>query len=400
MDFNSKISDIFGRRILKSPLRLVRFFVAYFMIPLHYLTKVLPDAIRSDHIWIFTGNRTGKEFTGNSKYMYLYLSNNEGGERPIWITKNKALKKELNSNGYEAYMSYELYSIYYTLRSSWIVTSNTFPILTFGFGGGASSIQLWHGVPLKNLKSKFRGFNPWELKDTLIKYDYLVTNTKREADAFVGFMNFRTLIISNYPRNDIFYRDIDGASIGVPEKIQNQLKTLSVDRTIIGYFPTWRANKSKSPPIDFDELDRVLDKLNSHMIVKGHRNQDFDKSNDNLKNIDFLSNLGDTYPLFKYIDVMVTDYSSIYFDYLHKDKPVIFFTYDFMTYLSQRGFFYEFESVTPGPKCFNSECLISEIKKVKESDDYRDERSTVKNIVFKYQDGDGSKRIVDYVKNS
>lgn len=393
--WNTAQSILRQQGILSFTFRVVRYLVAYTMIPLYFITQILAGWLRQDEIWVIAGG-AGREFAGNSKYFYLQLANSASDERPIWITASKEVKRELNTNGYEAYLASETRGIYYSFRAGQVVTSNTLPIWTFGFSGGATTIQLWHGSPLKRLPTKDRGFNPWDLKRTLQTYDYLVTNSEGEQEAFNDILDFETVLPAGYPRNDQFYREIDGATIGVPGEAQSQIVAIEDEQKVIGYFPTWRGFDSDIP-INFEELDAELDVLGAHLVVKAHRNQNFETPNRPLEHINFLPTVGDPYPLFDDIDIMVTDYSSIYFDYLHLDRPVVFYTYDFDDYTRERGFYFDFESITPGPNVHSFDELVGALHETCSTDEYADERAAVRKKVFIYQDGNASQRIINSV---
>ena len=106
--------------------------------------------------------------------------------------------------------------------------------------------------------------------------------------------------------------------------------------------------------------------------------------------------------LFDY-DCMVTDYSSILFDYLHLDRPILFLPLDFDTYIiNDREFYYDYDEITPGEKLYNWADLIDRLCDKQffiSNDNYRKKRRLVSNRFHYYHDGKNSERVVNYLKN-
>ena len=91
---------------------------------------------------------------------------------------------------------------------------------------------------------------------------------------------------------------------------------------------------------------------------------------------------------------MVTDYSSIFLDYLYLDKPVFFFPYDYSDYINnERDLYFEYDELLPGPQCFNQFELEKKILYLLDNDEYKEERLNVFNKVFEKRDFNMSERI-------
>ena len=105
------------------------------------------------------------------------------------------------------------------------------------------------------------------------------------------------------------------------------------------------------------------------------------------KNIYFVDPSSDIYPFLKHVDLLITDYSSIYFDFLLLDRPIIFFCFDLEDYLAKnRDMYFEYNKVTPGDKARNyAELKTCIIKALKGQDEYSEERRKIKNIMFNYK---------------
>ena len=117
--------------------------------------------------------------------------------------------------------------------------------------------------------------------------------------------------------------------------------------------------------------------------------------NEQFSNIKFYTTQGDIYPVLKYIDILITDYSSIAYDFLLLDRPIIFFDYDREIYEKiMGGFLFDYDEFSPGTKASNqqelTEALFSE-------DIYKQRREEVKDIFFDKSEQLASKNILDRI---
>lgn len=155
------------------------------------------------------------------------------------------------------------------------------------------------------------------------------------------------------------------------------------------------------------KFDKFLEENNIILILKIHPNEEFKiiKKLNNTKNIMLLrgdmleKNEIDLYEILNAADLLITDYSSVYFDYLLLDRPIIFTPIDFKEYSETRGFILEpYEKWTPGAKVLTQETLEREIiKSLKDNSYYKLERENIRNIIHRYIDGESSKRIWDII---
>jgi CDP-glycerol glycerophosphotransferase (TagB/SpsB family) len=148
--------------------------------------------------------------------------------------------------------------------------------------------------------------------------------------------------------------------------------------------------------LDFDKLNIKLQQINTTLWLKLHP---LDVSNSikplAFSNIKILSGNIDMYPLLKSFDALVTDYSSIYFDYLLLNRPTIFFAYDLENYLSvDRDMYFDYDEMTPGPIIKTQSELEQEIISIaKSKDEYASERQKIRNRVYDYRGGEASEHI-------
>lgn len=366
---------------------------------------------RKKNIWVF-GSWSGKRFSDNAKYLYLYISKNKKNIDPIWISKDRSIIKKLRHDKYKAYYAYEPMGIYYNLRARYIFTDSYLYSVNFWCCGGAVIVQLWHGIPLKKIeydtnlpwynnifiKYLFFYMRPWLYK----RYDYIISSSNYFVDIFASAFHTKreNIIVTGYPRNDLIFNYINGSDLP-DEDIYDML--IKIKRKLIFYVPTFRdtsynADNKFNNIIDVNILNEYLKQKDIFFIVKLHPIVNIRPKCDHDRII-FLPNNFDIYPILRYIDILITDYSSIYFDFLLTNKPIIFYPYDIEQYLKiDREMYFDYGEFTPGPKVFNFEDLLCCIDIfIEGSDEFVESRKRIRDIVFKYNDGESSQRIYDFM---
>lgn len=340
---------------------------------------------KSDKI-IVIGGWFGKRFADNSKHFFLYVNENRinlGIDKIVWITRKHSIKEELRNKGFDAYMAWSFYSIWYHLRAKiHLIDQSPLDINSF-FSVRSVRINLWHGFPLKKIGVFVNSFNERKnLKNiSFVKHlkmlftrgywgkMYILTTSKFSAEILGEAFDVskEKIIISGYPRN---YETIISNPIKyVCEKERQYLniveKAKEEGNTIIGYFPTFRDKKETLifGTKDCNELGELLNYFKSSnikVICKSHFAGKDDKFGD-MHNHEAFINLpsdSDVYTFLSKVDILITDYSSIYFDYLLWKRPIIFFPYDLDYYRDEdRGLIFDYDEYTPGPKVFNSQEL-------------------------------------------
>ncbi|CDG65347.1 MAG: hypothetical protein PWQ15_982 [Methanobacterium sp.] len=107
----------------------------------------------------------------------------------------------------------------------------------------------------------------------------------------------------------------------------------------------------------------------------------------------------DVYKILPFTDYLITDYSSVYFDYMLLNKPIIFAPFDIDDYIkNDREFYYNYNDVTPGPKAYNWKEVLKYINKiVREPNRYKDQRKIINQKFNKYNDNKNCQRVVNEI---
>jgi CDP-glycerol glycerophosphotransferase len=278
---------------------------------------------------------------------------------------------------------------------------------------GVHYIQTWHGTPLKKLALDMDSVNM--AGDTNIErykknfyentrtWDYLLSQNSYSTEIFKRAFAFDKKVLEiGYPRNDIlFYGNNEEYIKGIKQKLG-----LPEDKKILLYAPTWRDNEyydkgsyKFSNAMDFDKL---MEKLGEEYvcIVKYHYlvKESLDWSP--YKGFVYEFNMcEDIAMLYLAADMLITDYSSVMFDYSLLKRPMLFFTYDLENYKDNlRGFYFNFLEEAPGPVVRTTEELIDSILHYTE-DTYRDKCEAFYKKYNHADNGKASEAVVELIQN-
>lgn len=367
----------------------------------HRLAHLLP---REDSLWVF-GTRGGEAFEGNTKYLFLGLQR-EAEIRPVWISKADSTVRELRENGFEAHRADSFRGRLTTLRAGVVFVTGTMTDLPLWPTGGANVVQLWHGVPLKRIAADAPSFEEFAVRErlrllyTYRQFDALTLTASGLGDSFRSAFRIEPdLPVTGYPRNDALFHEIPDEGVGQDERAREIREDTDAERLVV-YLPTYREDDTNpADHVDFGRLDRFLAERDAAMLVKFHPFSDPGFDPERFECLHVLPVGFDVYPLLRETDALVTDYSSVYFDYLLLDRPVVFYAYDRERYGESPGFYFEYEEVTPGPVAETFDELLAAIELALESPDAdADERERVRRLAFDHPDDRATERVREYVR--
>ena len=346
----------------------------------------------------------GKFYTDSPKHLYEYLYENHGDEFEfVWVLNKGGVKIPGNPKTVKRF-SLDYYK--HLAESKYFVFNTRHP-KRLKKREDQVFIETWHGTPLKRLgfdrgnlylddpnskKSYRRDSGKW---DYMISPNNFTSNIYRSAFAFEG-----EIIESGYPRNDILYN----ATPDQIQKIKDDLK-LPNDKKIILYAPTWRDDQyydtaSVRFTLELD-LHRLKEEFGDDYIVI-LRLHYFIADNIDLKGLKGfvydLSKHEDIAELYLVSDMMITDYSSVFFDYANLRRPILFYTYDLDKYENVlRGFYIDIHEV-PGPLLMNNDEVVDAIRNIDRiTRDYSEKYDRFFDRFCYLEDGNASKRIYDEI---
>jgi len=360
----------------------------------------------------------GKSYTCSPKAIYEYMQSDEkySDYKFVWAFKEPENYKYLeeNKNTKVVRIGKKEYKKVMASAKYWIfnykIPEYMYPKKKQVF------VQCWHGTPLKrlgcdllhydNALNTVKGIKK-RYKIEAKKFDFFISPSDFATEKFISAWNLKEIgkediiLQEGYPRNDFLYNFKDEDI----RKIKNELGIENINKKIILYAPTYRGDQHKSgvgyvykEEVDFERMQKELGNdfiilFRPHYFVANQF--DFEK----YKGFVFdVSNVDDVNHLYVISDILITDYSSVFFDYANLKRPMIFHMYDLEHYRDEsNGFYFDVNEELPGKITRTDDELIEEIKRINKEFTY-DEKYKKFNEKFNYlDDGMASKRVVEKV---
>lgn len=347
----------------------------------------------------------------NSRYLFEYMRE-KNDFNSILFTPHKSLYHELN----EKFPGEVVYA--WSLKGFFLFLKSKNTIISYGISSAAfmpyylhekckNIIYLGHGTPMKKMGLQTPVWRKYGKKKQLQTYSYMAGSSPLEQIIHAaGFdISMDNVWVSGLPRNDYLLQDVN---LDPSLLVANPF----LDRKIILYAPTWREEGHKThffPFDDFnaDQLSKFLEKEDAYILVRGHKE---DIKRDSVeKTHDFFSidrvikadqdRFPDVYQLLPFVDILITDYSSLWIDYLLLDRPIVFLPYDLEEYKQYKGFFIDFEENTPGAKSENQKEFITHLQRYFEKPQTHAKwRKKIRDMYHTYQDAASCERVFQEIK--
>lgn len=354
----------------------------------------------------------GRNYTGNPRAIYEKMVNQELDQtyKCIWILENpkqlipgKCIKIKRQRMRYFYYMS---------IAKFWVMDSRQPNYLKKKKGN--IYIQTWHGTPLKKLGLDMSFVNMGGhqnleeyvniFKQNTKRWDFLISQNEYSTHIFQSAFAFHKSILQiGYPRNDILINHSKEQIEGIKEKL-----SIAYNKKILLYAPTWRDNLyDKSGQYKFKlpiNLDRFREELGNeyYLLLKPHY-----LITDHIDITGYEESVGicdinqDIQELYLIADALITDYSSVMFDYSILERPIIFFMYDLEEYKNEvREFYFDILEEAPGPVVENSEDLIKCIKNMERlKEEYIQKYNTFKEKYTSLEVGCAADKVIQLIQN-
>ncbi|MEK7509976.1 MAG: CDP-glycerol glycerophosphotransferase family protein [Patescibacteria group bacterium] len=392
-----------------------------FLFLIRFFSYLVP---REEKIWVFGHPR---KFEGNGKYLFLHIQNNakDSGIKAIWISRNEELGDELRGKGCLAVQGKSFQGIWYLLRAKYFITDTSVEVISYWLSGGAKIINLFHALPIKKmeqdvkkgessevllfasqgiLKLAMRFLFPWRF----VKPDYVASPSPLYTGIFRSAFDIpeERIIQVGCPRTDVLMREIPGAEVGVDLHAHEKIQELKQKGSkVVLYAPTFRDTGDQSFLEEREKLEMLnglLERSHAFFVVKVHPFTRISIPQGEYSHIIFVLPVTDSYPLLKLADVLVTDYSSIFVDFLLLDRPEIFFAYDLEKYVTKdRELYFDYDEFTPGPKAYTFEDFLKILEEtLKREDHFKEARKRQRDLCFVHQDGNAAKRVFSFLLSS
>lgn len=381
--------------------KIFRYILYILFRPIWILELLIP---RSKKIWIF-GAWYGNKYSDNSKYLYEYCLS-QTNLRVFWITKSKTIYNQLKKEKKPVFLANSIGGIFYTLRAKYCFLSSTQLDVNMFCLNGCEQIWLWHGMPLKKiLKSEHFVVN--RLRDILNPYEaFHPSYTLTSSDFFTPFLSEAfslsddKILSLGLPRCDALFSNLMEPRI-------LEIRDKYPDCKIYLYMPTFRMTKKGcdkpfnpfQTSFGFDEEFFIdfLEKNNIIFLYKPHYvDEDIVVYIDTERFIRLSDkDYEDLYILLNSVDCLLTDYSSVYFDFLSCGKPIYLLTFDYEEYRKKsRDVYFDLYMEMKAEKFDNWKQFLLCDKK-NEINLIADRKKFASNL-----DGNSCKKIVEYFTNN
>lgn len=360
----------------------------------------------------------GKSYSCSPKAIYEYMLTQEQFKdfKFIWVfkepEKHRYLEKNPNTtlvqDSTRAYLKAMAVSKYWI--HNYRVSDHIYP------KENQIYVQCWHGTPLKKLGYDItKGDNVlnsieeirFKYKVDAAKFKAILSPSRFASEKFISAWNLKAIgkencvIEQGYPRNDKLFHADEADKLA----IKKALGIENVHKKIIFYAPTWRDNQHDSTigytyktEVDFDKLQEALGEeyiilFRAHYLVAN--SFDFEKYSDFVYDVSSYDDINDLYIV---SDLLITDYSSVFFDYANLRRPMLFYMYDFDSYKNEmRDFYFDIDEL-PGPIVKDEDSLIEAIRGLDRYMLAYGEKYIAFHNKFNYlDDGHASARVVDAV---
>ncbi|HET9171082.1 MAG TPA: CDP-glycerol glycerophosphotransferase family protein [Actinospica sp.] len=256
-------------------------------------------------------------------------------------------------------------------------------------------IQTWHGTALKTM-----GVNTPQVKAMLTGQRKALAKAVNRFDHFLvrGEWDIRTLVEAfemraeplrvGYPRNDLLLApDRDELSAALRARFG-----FPADKTVLLYAPTFRnASGPFKPDFSLEEFAREFG--DTHLLlVRAHYLNTVSVPEQARGAVQDVSKYPDVTELFLASDALITDFSSVMFDYALLDRPLLFFAPDKAGYTRDRGTYFDLEAEAPGPYTTDQEAFFKALHALT-PDGHRDERRAFAQRYGEYEQGDAAERV-------
>jgi len=344
----------------------------------------------------------GKQCTDNPRAIAAELRRRGDDREHIWVVTDYAADVPPGSrvvlSGTEEYFE--------ALARCRYIVSNDDMQPEFRKRDGQIYLQTWHGTPLKKIgfdigKPQFASGTAYfdHLAADVAKWDLLLSQNPFSTPILRRAFRFGGEICEyGYPRNDALSRGCESAA-----RLRERL-CLPNGKRVVLYAPTWRDNQYyASGRYRFDlrlDLDRAAQSLGRDhvLLIRGHHHLASDvragSRPDFARNVTGYPDITD---LLAITDVLITDYSSVMFDFAVTGRPMLFFTYDLASYRDKlRGFYFDFEAEAPGPLLATSAEVLAAVAGASDiAAGYRDSYQAFAAKYCPLDDGKAGARVCD-----
>jgi CDP-glycerol glycerophosphotransferase (TagB/SpsB family) len=329
-----------------------------------FIPTLLVLVPKKKNLWVFSC-WSGLQYSDNSKAFYEYVTKYHKNIKTIWITKDKSLNKLLIKQGVNSFYYLSLKGIYYQVISGVVFITHNIGADLFRpiISKNTIRVNMWHGMPLKKIRfDDTFTYSKMNIRIKSSRWYMYISNERYDNILSLGCSS--TSVLSNalghtascfieegFPRNDCLISD----------------KSTDFNSVNILYMPTFRdaigssIDIINSLKIDLDATSKMLHQINATLTIKLHPANYPTMSL--IKEVEGFDNIilseSDASALLKLTDILITDYSSVMFDFSIANASIILFCPDYSNYFSTQRESYVSQAIFMSSNNFEhwGECL-------------------------------------------
>lgn len=369
--------------------------------------------------WVF-GSWSGKRFADNSAALFEYVTAHKSDTvEAIWISSNATILSKLRRCGYRAYHPWSLSGAHACLTAGVYVFDGLTKDINHWYSRGARRVLLRHGVGMKKVERAIeqpghrlyqlfhgnlpqRAFWSYLLPWHLVRPDMLIATSPVHAAQGQEYYDVgpERMAITGFPRIDRLMRsDAQSPDEQVRSVLENAIRRKA---PVYLYLPTFR-DVPAGFEFPLEDMRAMANRLGIVLLVKLHyvdreRYQSFEFDPDS--SLQLIDARIDPNLLFHAVDGLISDYSSVTFDFILTGKPVLFYVPDLEDYLlNSRTLYFNFNEITPGPRAKNVTELEAALSTVIDNrlGEWRDQYQAVLDRFHTFRDAESSKRTYEEI---
>ncbi|MCY1590439.1 bifunctional glycosyltransferase/CDP-glycerol:glycerophosphate glycerophosphotransferase [Staphylococcus pettenkoferi] len=353
----------------------------------------------------------GKDYSDSPKCLYEYMQTHYPQYQYIWCFKEPQNYK-IPGNAIKVKKGSPEYYKAYSKASHWV--SNARIEATLNKKINQKYYQIWHGTPLKRLAGDMEDVHmpntttdryKKNFKKETERWDYLVSPNHYSTEIFktAFWMDEKRIIETGYPRNDILVNEANNKDLKLNIKENLHIPT---NKKVILYAPTWRDDEyDVEGAYQFNlkiDLEKLRQKLGDDYIILLRMHYLIANQLDLSEYGGFafdVSSHNDISELYLISDLLITDYSSVMFDFGILKRPQLFYAYDIERYDDKlRGFYMNYHTDLPGPIVQDTDTLLSKLMNIDQvEDDYKNKIEAFYNKFCSLEDGNASSKIAEKI---
>jgi CDP-glycerol glycerophosphotransferase (TagB/SpsB family) len=356
----------------------------------HTISTIIDYLIPKDNNLVIIGSNTGEFKSGSPKELFEYITKNHVDTKVHYYLPFQE-KSIINVIKYIFFHSVSFYRCKYLISSH--PPNDFFP---FMWSQKKILINTWHGTPIKSLfftDKKETSNSLSRIKYLNSKTDYFITSSDIEKKIIKKCFDIDSnkIINTGHPRNDVLIQNNNLL------RDRYQIKS----SYIILYCPTYRRGKNTQyfpfKEFNINEFNKYLEKNDITILIRNHVYDKTEVQKITSKRLIYFGSdvCSNVYDILSQVDMLITDYSSIFIDYLLLNRPCIFVPYDLDEYLEERGLLFDYEKIIPGEIINSYKDLTDIIIRYKTGtfDDYINKRLKMRDIFHSNQNHNAAQKI-------